>query len=249
MSLQSAPDVPLLVSSPNSSSERRISPSWSIAHLKARLEPITGIPAACQQLSLRVGSQDALAITAPDEDQTCLAAFPLQPYAEITVSASSHLSLHAPTSPVLAPSEMLSSRRLPHLLAFPPIHTPTPTPRLPPRLGSLAAPLKLPYLFSPCMCFALSLSYSLQPNPTASCSRPRSCHVRMAYLAACLPRNAPSIFVSLADAGIQSFGSSAIVYPHLSTELGSLSMAVSDSMPAPYHLLSPFLFPRPLGLI
>ncbi|KAF1364094.1 hypothetical protein EJ07DRAFT_100354 [Lizonia empirigonia] len=85
MSLQSAPDVPLLISSPNSSSERRISPSWSIAHLKSRLEPITGVPASSQQLSLRVGSQDAVPITGLDEEQTRLAQFPLQPYAEITV--------------------------------------------------------------------------------------------------------------------------------------------------------------------
>ena len=91
MSLQSAADVPLLISSPNSSSERRISPSWSIAQLKARLEPITGVPANCQQLSLRVASQDAVALVAADEEQTRLAAFPLQPYAEITVSASSIL--------------------------------------------------------------------------------------------------------------------------------------------------------------
>jgi hypothetical protein len=89
MSLQSAADVPLLISSPNSSSERRISPSWSIAQLKARLEPITGVPASCQQLALRVGSQDAIALVAADEEQTRLAAFPLRPYAEITVSASS----------------------------------------------------------------------------------------------------------------------------------------------------------------
>ncbi|KAF2633523.1 hypothetical protein BU25DRAFT_380985 [Macroventuria anomochaeta] len=85
MSLQSAADVPLLISSPNSSSERRISPSWSIAHLKSRLEPITGVPASSQQLSLRVGSQDAVPITALDEEQTRLAQFSLQPYAEITV--------------------------------------------------------------------------------------------------------------------------------------------------------------------
>ncbi|KAF7448439.1 NIP100 Dynactin complex subunit [Pyrenophora tritici-repentis] len=85
MALQSAADVPLLITSPNSSSERRISPSWSIAQLKARLEPITGVPASCQQLSLRVGSQDAVAISAVDEEQTRLAAFPLQPYAEMTV--------------------------------------------------------------------------------------------------------------------------------------------------------------------
>ncbi|KAJ4289709.1 hypothetical protein N0V90_011038 [Kalmusia sp. IMI 367209] len=85
MSLAAAADVPLLISSANSSSERRISPSWTIALLKTRLEPITGIPASCQQLSLRVGSQDATAISAADEEATQLAAFPLQPYAEITV--------------------------------------------------------------------------------------------------------------------------------------------------------------------
>lgn len=95
MSLQAAADVPLLISSPNSSSERRITPSWSIAHLKTRLEPITGVPAASQQLTLRVGSQDAIPITAPDEEQTQLVAFPLQPYAEITVSRTSFLSLNS----------------------------------------------------------------------------------------------------------------------------------------------------------
>ncbi|QRC96301.1 hypothetical protein JI435_012400 [Parastagonospora nodorum SN15] len=85
MSLQSAADVPLIINSPNSSSERRISPSWTIAHLKSRLEPITGVPAGSQQLSLRVASQDAVPITAVDEEQTRLTSFPLQPYAEITV--------------------------------------------------------------------------------------------------------------------------------------------------------------------
>ncbi|KAF2033503.1 hypothetical protein EK21DRAFT_108971 [Setomelanomma holmii] len=85
MSLQSLADVPLIISSQNSSSERRISPSWTIAHLKSRLEPITGVPAGSQQLSLRVASQDAIPITAADEDQARLASFPLQPYAEINV--------------------------------------------------------------------------------------------------------------------------------------------------------------------
>ncbi|KAL6707067.1 hypothetical protein ACN47E_004819 [Coniothyrium glycines] len=85
MSLQSAADVPLIIASPNSSSERRISPAWSIAQLKTRLEPITGVPANSQQLSLRVGSQDAVPIAAADEEHTRLGAFPLQPYAEITV--------------------------------------------------------------------------------------------------------------------------------------------------------------------
>jgi hypothetical protein len=86
MSLQPAQDVPLLIKSPNSSSERRVSPSWTLAHLKARLEPITGVPAACQQLTLQLGSQPAVALSAANEEQTQLSAFPLQPYAEITVS-------------------------------------------------------------------------------------------------------------------------------------------------------------------
>jgi tubulin-folding cofactor B len=86
MSLQSAADVPLLVISANSSSERRVTPSWTIAHLKIRLEPITGIPAGCQQLALKIGSQEPVAIEAADEEQTQLASFPLQAYAELTVS-------------------------------------------------------------------------------------------------------------------------------------------------------------------
>jgi hypothetical protein len=102
MSLQSMVDVPLLVSSPNSSSERRISPSWTIAHLKSRLEPITGVPASCQQLSLRVGSQDAVPITAADEEQTRLTSFPLQPYAEITVSAFIYSASYCSLLPALS---------------------------------------------------------------------------------------------------------------------------------------------------
>ncbi|GME26992.1 putative cap-gly domain-containing protein [Neofusicoccum parvum] len=85
MSLQPAADVPLLVASPNSQSERRVTPSWSLAHLKTRLEPVTGIPAACQKLTLRIGSQAPVALEAANEDQTALSSFPLQPYAEIYV--------------------------------------------------------------------------------------------------------------------------------------------------------------------
>ncbi|KAF2454394.1 tubulin specific chaperone cofactor B [Lineolata rhizophorae] len=79
-------DVPLNVVSANASSERRVSPAWSLARFKARLEPITGVPAAAQKLSLRVASRDPVALEAADEDSTCLAAFPLQPYAEIHVT-------------------------------------------------------------------------------------------------------------------------------------------------------------------
>jgi hypothetical protein len=61
MSLQSAPDIPLTITvsgpSPTSppllSAERRISPSWTIRQLKAKLEPVTGIPPSAQRLRTR----------------------------------------------------------------------------------------------------------------------------------------------------------------------------------------------------
>lgn len=80
-----AADIPLLITSENSSSERRVTPSWTIAHLKGRLEPITGIPAGCQRLQLKVGSQTPQSIEAADEDVAQLQQWPLQPYAEIHV--------------------------------------------------------------------------------------------------------------------------------------------------------------------
>ncbi len=80
-------DIPLLIRSDNSSSERRISPAWSLAHLKSRLEPITGVPAACQRLSLTVASQPALSLDVADEDAVQIGAWPLQAYAELQVGA------------------------------------------------------------------------------------------------------------------------------------------------------------------
>ncbi|KAF2478816.1 CAP Gly-rich domain-containing protein [Neohortaea acidophila] len=81
-----AADIPLQISSDNSSSERRISPAWSISQFKARLEPITGVPASCQRLSLKLASQRPLPIEAADEDATLLARWPLQAYAEVVVT-------------------------------------------------------------------------------------------------------------------------------------------------------------------
>lgn len=82
-------DIPLLITSENSSSERRVTPSWSLAHLKERLEPITGIPANCQRLSLKVASQAPQPLEAADEDSTQIGAWRLQAYAEIHVSTCS----------------------------------------------------------------------------------------------------------------------------------------------------------------
>lgn len=77
-------DVPLLVVSDNSSSERRITPAWSISTLKAKLEPVTGVPPSYQSISLKTATQ-SVAIEANEEDSTYLASFPLVAYAELHV--------------------------------------------------------------------------------------------------------------------------------------------------------------------
>ncbi|KJZ75060.1 hypothetical protein HIM_05546 [Hirsutella minnesotensis 3608] len=79
-------DVPLQVISDNAAAERRITPSWSIAQLKAKLEPVTGIPPSSQRLALQVaGGSERIPIDAADEDSVRLSAFPLAPYAELHV--------------------------------------------------------------------------------------------------------------------------------------------------------------------
>lgn len=93
MSLQTAGDLPLQITSENSSSERRITPSWTIGQFKAKLEPITGIPPLSQKLTLKLGSQQSVPLEAIDEENTQLGSFPLAPYAEIHVSLHSILFL------------------------------------------------------------------------------------------------------------------------------------------------------------
>ncbi|KAI6778770.1 Cell polarity protein-like protein [Emericellopsis cladophorae] len=78
-------DIPLQVISDNSASERRITPSWTIGQLKARLEPITGVPPPSQTLSLKTSDGQVIPIEASDEENTQLSAFPLQAYAELRV--------------------------------------------------------------------------------------------------------------------------------------------------------------------
>jgi tubulin-specific chaperone B len=79
-------DVPLQVISDNSSSERRITPSWSISQLKAKLEFVTGVPPSSQRLSLKTANRAVVPIEAPDEDNVYLTSFPLSAYAELHVS-------------------------------------------------------------------------------------------------------------------------------------------------------------------
>lgn len=78
-------DVPLHVVSDNSSSERRITPSWSISQLKAKLEPVTGVPPSSQRLVLKAPGRDPIPVTAADEDAATLSHLPLVPYAELHV--------------------------------------------------------------------------------------------------------------------------------------------------------------------
>ncbi|KFH48597.1 Cell polarity protein-like protein [Hapsidospora chrysogenum ATCC 11550] len=79
-------DVPLQVISENAASERRITPSWTIGQLKAKLEPITGIPPLSQKLSLKASGADRIPVEAADEENTRLSSFPLAPYAELHVA-------------------------------------------------------------------------------------------------------------------------------------------------------------------
>ncbi|KAI0130603.1 CAP Gly-rich domain-containing protein [Daldinia grandis] len=78
-------DVPLQVISENSTSERRVTPSWSITQLKRKLEPITGIPPSSQRISLKTASKESIPIEAADEDVVLLSNFPLSAYAELHV--------------------------------------------------------------------------------------------------------------------------------------------------------------------
>lgn len=78
-------DVPMLVISDNTASERRITPSWTISQLRGKLEHITGVPPSSQKLSIKTPT-GFTPIEAADEDATALAGFPLAQYAELHVS-------------------------------------------------------------------------------------------------------------------------------------------------------------------
>ena len=85
MASQTVRDIPLLIRSANASSERRISPSWTVAQLRARLEPITGVPPSCQKLTLKLPGHEEVVIEAQDEEVTQVAQWKLQAYAELHV--------------------------------------------------------------------------------------------------------------------------------------------------------------------
>ncbi|RCI16372.1 hypothetical protein L249_2452, partial [Ophiocordyceps polyrhachis-furcata BCC 54312] len=82
-------DVPIQIISDNAVSERRITPSWTISQLRAKLETVTGIPPSSQVLSLRPSPGGGrIPVDAADEDSIRLCSFPLAPYAELHVGDS-----------------------------------------------------------------------------------------------------------------------------------------------------------------
>ncbi|MCJ1457796.1 hypothetical protein MMC28_008165 [Mycoblastus sanguinarius] len=97
--LATARDIPIHITSTASSSERRITPSWSIAHLKTKLEPVTGIPPSSQKLVLRLPDQrQETTIEAEDEETVEIGRWPLVAYAEIKVT-----SLNPNSIPLIPP--------------------------------------------------------------------------------------------------------------------------------------------------
>lgn len=96
-------DIPLLIQSTASSSERRITPTWTITQLKQKLEPITGIPPSAQTLILRLPDQDQEhRIQAEDEDAVQIGKWPLVAYAEIRVRIYLTLVLRSDLSTLLS---------------------------------------------------------------------------------------------------------------------------------------------------
>lgn len=78
-------DIPMLIASATASCERRITPSWTISQLKAKLEPVTGIPVSSQQLTLVLPDHRNVVIEAKDEDAVQVSTFELIAYAKINV--------------------------------------------------------------------------------------------------------------------------------------------------------------------
>ena len=83
--MQTARDIPLIITSAASSSERRITPSWTIAHLKAKLESVTGISPSSQKLLLRLPNQPEQVVEATDEETVRVEQWQLADYAELHV--------------------------------------------------------------------------------------------------------------------------------------------------------------------
>ena len=95
--------VPLRVLSAHTTSDRRVSPDWTVAQLKARLEPITGVPIEHQRLVLH--GED---LHVEDEEGTLLGSLGLVPQSELQVRHIVRLAIRP-----LCPSHTLLHFSLP----------------------------------------------------------------------------------------------------------------------------------------
>ena len=90
MFTQAPLDIPMIIRSDNIYCERRVSPSWTIAHFKSRLEPITGIPTSHQRVVILCNADDNSnsknVLESRDEHSSQLLEFELRPYGQIFVS-------------------------------------------------------------------------------------------------------------------------------------------------------------------
>ncbi|ANB13152.1 Alf1p [Sugiyamaella lignohabitans] len=81
-------DVSMFVTSEQTSSERRISPGWTVAQLKGKLEHITGIPPASQKIHIHGPSTKTtgLSVELSDQDENkILSSYNLAEYGRIHV--------------------------------------------------------------------------------------------------------------------------------------------------------------------
>ncbi|KAI9205921.1 CAP Gly-rich domain-containing protein [Polychytrium aggregatum] len=76
--------VTLFISSEAATSERRFSKSITIASLKERLEPITGVPASTMKVSLYSKSDEFMGVL--DDDSKMLGFFPVVDYARLQIT-------------------------------------------------------------------------------------------------------------------------------------------------------------------
>ena len=76
-------DIPVFVDSDDTSSERRVSPDWSVSTLKQKMWPITGIPPDYQIITFPAQSS-ASSIT----DDTLLSSLSLSPYTAVKITDS-----------------------------------------------------------------------------------------------------------------------------------------------------------------
>lgn len=83
--METARDIPVRITSATINSERRITPSWTIAQFKDKLELITGVPHSSQKLTLQHGTDQEVVIEAENEEQMQVGSFVQMAYTEIKV--------------------------------------------------------------------------------------------------------------------------------------------------------------------